>query len=316
MIADLQHVGIDVSKLRLDVHIHPRGEVFSVDNCRTGRGKLIAKLRRLKIAAVGVEASGGYEREAADTLAEAGFTIHVLDPAQVRAFARSMKARAKTDALDAAMIARYVAAAQDILVAHEPDPPRQCLADLNAYRRKLVAESNGLTSLLDTIQETLVRRFIGKRLTAIKTEIAALECEIRKRIAGEPRLASRFAKLRSLPGVGPVLAATLMADLPELGHIGAKRIASLVGIAPHARQSGQTDRGGRCSGGRKAIRDVLYMATLSAIKARMSHLYPFYSRLRSAGKPFKKVMVAVMRKFLTIINAIIRDNSTFNGKPA
>jgi transposase len=314
MIADLQYVGIDVSKLRLDVHIHPHSEVISLDNYPDGHGKLITKLKRFKIAAVGLEASGGYERQAADTLAEAGFTVYVLDPAQVRAFARSMKARAKTDALDAAMIARYLAAAQDILTAHKPDPLRRRLAELNAYRRKLIAERNGLVALLDTTHEPLVKRLMSKRLGAIKREIATLEDEIRKQIASQPHLAERFAKLQSLPGVGPVLATTLITELPELGHIGAKRIASLAGVAPHARQSGQTDRGGRCSGGRKTIRDVLYMATLSALKARMPHLYPSYNRLRSSGKPFKKALVACMRKFLTIINAIIRDNAQFNYK--
>lgn len=315
MIADLQYVGIDVSKLRLDVHIHPLGEVLSVDNCPAGFGKLIARLKRLKTAAAGVEASGGYERQAANALMQAGFTVHVLDPAQVRAFARSMKTRAKTDALDAAMIARYVAAAGNVLISHESDAALENLAALNHYRRRLVEEINGLTSLLDTVTQAVVRRLVEMRRVTIRSEIVVLEREIKERVAAASHLAERFVMLKSLPGVGPVLAATLMAELPELGRIGAKRIASLVGVAPHSRQSGQTDRGGRCGGGRKPVRDVLYMATLSAIKAKMQHLEPFYTRLRQAGKPFKKALVACMRKFLTIINAIVRDNSTFKAKP-
>lgn len=315
MIAQSQYVGIDVSKLRLDVHVHPSGEAFSSGNCRAGLRNLGAKLRRWNIEGVGLEASGGYERQAADALVEAGFTVYILDPAQVRAFARSMKIRAKTDPIDAAMIARYVAAAHDVLMAYRPDAERESVAALNMYRRKLIEERNGLLSLLDTMREAVVRRSVERRMTVIARELLILQREIKNRLAASPSLAARSSRLRSLPGVGPVLAATLIAELPELGHIGAKRIASLVGVAPHARQSGQTDKGGKCSGGRKQVRDVLYMATLSAIKSKMPHLEPFYRRLRNAGKPFKKALVAAMRKFLTIINAIVRDNAEFKYKP-
>jgi transposase len=316
MIAQLHDVGIDVSKHRLDVHVHPAGEAFSCGNDRPGLRMLIARLRRWSITAIGLEASGGYEGEAASALVEAGFIVYLLDPAQVRAFARSMKTRAKTDPIDAAMIARSVLAARDVLLAYRPDADREGVAALNLYRRKLLEERNGLLSLLDTVSETMVRRSVERRLRVIRRELLVLQREIENRLAASPALTERCARLRRLPGVGPVLAATLIAELPELGHIGAKRIASLVGVAPHARQSGQTDRGGKCGGGRKQVRDVLYMATLSAIKAKMPHLEPFYSRLRKAGKPFKKALVASMRKFLTILNAVIRDNAEFKYKPS
>jgi transposase len=315
MIAQLHDVGIDVSKHRLDVHVHPAGEAFSCGNDRPSLRMLIARLRRWRIAAIGLEASGGYEGEAASALVEAGFIVYLLDPAQVRAFARSMKTRAKTDPIDAAMIARYVLAARDVLLVYRRDADREGVAAINLYRRKLVEERNGLLSLLDTVGDTMVRRSVERRLTVIRRELLVLQREIEKRLAASPALAERCARLRRLPGVGPVLAATLIAELPELCHIGAKRIASLVGVAPHARQSGQTDKGGKCCGGRKQVRDVLYMATLSAIKAKMPHLEPFYRRLRVAGKPFKKALVASMRKFLTILNAIIRDNAEFKCKP-
>jgi transposase len=316
MIADFQYIGIDISKLRLDVHIHPVSRRFTVDNNRSGLRQLIARLRCMKVKGIGLEATGGYERLAADALVAAGFTVYYLHPAQVRDFAKSMKALAKTDVIDAAMIARYVGMAADVLVPHKPDEARECLAELNAYRRMLIAERNSHKSLLDTTGEAVVRRLIQKRLKDIAREIRILERQIKAHVADDPRLAEPFTRLKSLPGVGPVLAATLISDLPELGQIGAKRIASLVGVAPHARQSGQTSRAGRCVGGRKSVRDVLYMAALSAIKAKMPHLEPFYSRLRQTGKPFKKVMVAVMRKFLTIINAIIRDKSELRTKSA
>jgi transposase len=314
MIAELQCVGIDVSKERLDVHLYPRGDAFNVANSSAGLTTLKARLKQLKIKAIGLEASGGYERRAANELAAAGFLVNVVDPAQVRSFARAMKTRAKTDAIDAAMIARYLAAAGDVLIAHQPDVARERLGVLAAYRRRLREECKALKSLLDTTAEPLVQRLISKRLAVIAGEIKHLEAQIRSQIAADPALAERASRLACLPGVGPVLTATLLAELKELGQISAKRIASLIGVAPHARQSGKTTRSGKCGGGRKAVRDVLYMATLSAIKARMPHLYPFYQRLRTAGKPFKIALIAAMRKFLTIINAIIRDNAQFNYK--
>lgn len=315
MIAELQYIGIDVSKERLDVHLHPCGEAFSVANSSAGLAALKARLKRLKLKRIGLEASGGYERKAADDLAAAGFPVNVVDPAQVRSFARAMKTRAKTDAIDAAMIARYLAVAGDVLMAHKPEAARQRLGELAAYRRKLREDSKALKSLLDTATDPMVLRLAGNRLTTISAEIKLLESEIKARLAADPALAERAARLASLPGIGPVLTVTLIAELKELGNIGAKRIASLAGVAPHARQSGKTSKSGKCGGGRKTVRDVLYMATLSAIKARMPHLYPFYQRLRTAGKPFKVALIAAMRKFLTIINAVVRDNAEFISKP-
>lgn len=311
MLADLHFIGIDVSKERLDVHLHPAGRAFSAANTPAGFAALIARFRRLGVGAIGFEASGGYEKRAANALAAAGFTVHILDPAQVRCFARAMKSLAKTDAIDAAMIARYVATARDVLRAYTPDAARERISALAAERRRLKDEEKALNSRRDTTSEPVLRRMQQQRLKLIAAGIAELEAEIATQIEADETLAQQAARLRSLPGVGPVLTMTLIAELPELGRTGPRQLASLVGVAPHARQSGKIARSGKCSGGRKPVRDVLYMATLSAIRAKLPHLHPFYKRLREAGKPFKVALIATMRKFLTIINAVIRDNTDF-----
>ena len=316
MLAEIQFIGIDVSKDRLDVHLHPEGEAFSVENTAAGLKVLKRRLRQLKVAAIGLEASGGYEKPAADALATAGWRVHVLEPSQVRAFARALKKRAKTDAIDAAMIARYLALAGEVQVAHQPEPARERIRNLEHYRRMLQEEDKTLRSLLDTIPEPTVRRLIAKRRAVILTEIKTLAREIKAQIAADPALARLAARLMSVAGVGPVFTATLIAHLKQLGQIGPKKLASLVGLAPHPRQSGKTTLSGKCGGGRKPVRDVAYMATLSAIKARMPHLYPFYKRLREAGKPFKVALIAAMRKFMTILNAIVRDETEFRHATA
>ena len=197
------------------------------------------------------------------------------------------------------------------LISHKPDQARERIRELEHYRRMLQEEDKALKSLLDTTREPTVRRLLAKRRVVILSQIKTLAAEIKAQIAADPGLARLAARLMSIDGVGPVFTATLIANLKELGHTSSKKLASLVGLAPHPRQSGKTNPGGKCSGGRKPVRDVAYMATLSAIKARMPHLYPFYKRLRANGKPFKVALIAAMRKFLTILNAIIRDDSEF-----
>lgn len=311
MVAGLQFVGIDVSKERLDVRLHPSGKPLTVANTPAGFASLIAKLQRLAIASIGLEASGGYEKQAANALVAGGFIVHVLNSSQVRRFTTAMKIKAKTDALDAAAIAFYVATAKDILLPYQPDPARDRISALAAQRRRLNNEVKEIASLLGTTTEPLLKRMHQRRLSVIDSDIAELEAAIKAEIASDEVLSQQASRLMSLPGVGPVLTATIIADLPEIGRIAAKNLASLVGVAPHARQSGKTTRSGKCGGGRKSVRDVLYMATLSALKARMPHLHSFYRRLREAGKPFKVALIATMRKFLTMLNAIMRDNTEF-----
>lgn len=307
MIADESVAGIDVSKQRLDVHIAPSGRRLSLANTGKGHAQLIARLRQLAVQRVGLEASGGYERAVVRALSEAGLATHVLPPARVRALARAMGTLAKTDPIDAAMIARYLLVVPD-QPAHRPDRARERLDELASLRRQLIAERNKLASRLDIASEPLVRRILARLQQNVLGNIARLDAEIASHIRSTP-LKARYDILIAVPGVGPVLAATLLCDLPELGAANPKQLASLVGVAPHARQSGRTTRPGQCTGGRATVRNVLYMATLSALKAKVPALRPFYDRLRANGKPFKLAINATMRKFITILNAIVKQST-------
>lgn len=311
MIDQTLHIGIDVSKDRLDVHIHPLSQSWTVPNSQQGFASLIARLVRLGPVAVGIEASGGYERRLADALCNAMVPVYILAPARVRGFARALGQLAKTDAIDAAMIARYLATARAGLSPYVVDPVRTQLSALLAHRSRLIAERSGLASQRQTEDEPLVLAMIAERLGTIAKDLGRLEEAMRRLIAANPALRDRHQRLCRVPGVGPVLARTLLADMPELGHIPAKSAAALIGVAPHARQSGRTVRAGRCWGGRKHLRDIAYMAVLSAIKMNDPVLAGFYKRLRTRGKPFKLAMVATIRKLITILNAIARTDPEF-----
>jgi len=311
MIQEQTFVGIDASKLRFDGYAHPCGERFSGGSLPSDIAMLTGQVAALKPVAVGLEASGGYERKLADSLHAAGLEVHILPPARVRGFARAVGQIAKTDALDAAVIAQYLAATRHRLKPYAPDPARSRLSALSAHRRRLVAEKSGLASQLDTIDEPLVREMITARMARIALDVATLDKTMRTLLASTARLGQRHKRLLQVTGVGPVLATALLADLPELGQVSPKVVAALVGVAPFARQSGASQRSGRCYGGRKHLRDIAYMGALSAIKAKDPILEPFYKRLRNNGKPFKLAMVATIRKLLTILNAIARTDPAF-----
>ena len=309
-------VGIDVSKARLDVSVHPSAERFSVGNDAAGIKQLAAKLCELAPAGVALEASGGYEKAAAKRLFAKGLPVYLVDPAQVRSFARALRRRAKTDEIDAAVIARCLAATIEALRPFTPDPCAERLSALVNYRCRLIAEKKGLISYCDSTDDKVVLAMVARQIATLTLRIATLDKKITASIAEHPAFAAQAKLMRTAPGVGPVLAATLIAQLPELGRLDRKKIASLVGVAPHARQSGKTDRGGKCVGGRRHVRNVLYMAALSAVTAKMTVLWPFYNRLRQSGMAFKPAIVGVMRKLLTIVNAMVRDQKTFQQAPA
>ena len=311
MIPELLFVGIDVSKARFDVFVYPADKRWSTGSSPTQIGALASRLLGLGPVVVGLEASGGYERRLADSLHAAGLKVHILPPARVRNFAKAMGQLAKTDMIDAAVIARYLATVHAHLTPYEPNPVRSRLSALAAHRRRLVAEKSGLTSQLDTIEEPLVRDMLEVRLRIIDTDIATLDRAMRDLLKATPGLRKRHDRMCKVTGVGPVLATALIADLPELGTVSSKVIAALVGVAPHARQSGSSNRQGKCSGGRKHLRDIAYMAALSAIKVKDPVLGAFYQRLRSKGKPFKLAIVATIRKLVTILNAIARTDPAF-----
>lgn len=298
-------VGIDVSKDRLDVAVRPSGETFAVVRNAAGLEQLTARLLKTGPRLVALEATGGFETIAAATLASAGLPIVVVNPAQIRAFAKAIGERAKTDPIDAAVIAHF-AEATNPPVRPLPDEATRLLADLVARRRQIVE--------MMAAEGQRERRLINKRLKksilrlrkVMEQELAELDGEIDDAVRGSPVWREKENLLASVPGVGPIIARTLLAELPELGTLGRKQIAALAGLAPFTRQSGQWRGKSFIGGGRTAVRTVLFMGALVA-KRHNPILKAFYDRLLAAGKPKMLALIAVARKLLTILNAILRD---------
>jgi transposase len=304
-------VGIDVSKDRLDVHVRPSGEAFAVPRDGAGLEQLAAKLRGLAPDLVVLEATGGFEATVAAAVAGAGLPLAIVNPAQIRAFARAVGRLAKTDRLDAALIARFAEQ-----VRPEPRPlageQAQALAELVVRRRQVVEMIGMESNRRRQARSPKILRGIERTLAALQAALAELDQEIDSQVRGSPAWRATEDLLTSVPGVGPITARTLIAELPELGRITRRRIAALVGVAPVNRDSG-TSRGRRAiAGGRTTVRNVLYMAALTAIR-RNPIIKAAYDRLRSRGTPAKAAIVAAMRKLLTILNALLRDGQTWRS---
>jgi transposase len=300
------NVGIDVSMKRLDVAILPAGARFSVANDDAGWAELVDRLRQFAIAAVGLEPTGGYERGIVRALLAAGLSVRRINPAKLRQFARAHGVLAKNDRLDARMIAAYVA-----LIPTRPvqaDPAVERLAEILTMRRQLCDEHVAVINQASHLEDAMLRRIAKRRLARLQADIALLDKRLADTVAAEPSLARRYRLLVSMPGVGATLACTLLALLPELGQIGRKQIAALVGVAPYDFDSGKL-KGHRCIyGGRATVRTVLYMAALSACRFNPA-LKRFHQRLAAAGKKPKIAIVAVMRKMIATLNAMLRDAS-------
>jgi transposase len=300
-------IGIDVAKDQLDVHVFPSDDAFAVARDSEGLAALIERLRPLDPHLVVLEATGGFELTVAAALVSAAIPLAVVNPRQIRDFARATGQLAKTDALDAKVIARFAAKVQPE-ARPVPDEQARALGELVARRRQVIemmtAERNRRRQL---ISRRLLKS-VDRLLAVLQKELTELDHDIGEGIRGTPVWRERDELLRSVPGVGDVVARTLIADLPELGRLDRKQIAALVGIAPINRDSGKM-RGKRTTwGGRAKVRSVLYMAALVASR-RNPVLAAFYRRLVAAGKPKKLALTAVMRKLLTILNAMVRNKT-------
>jgi transposase len=298
-------VGIDVSKDRLDVHLRPGGEAFAVTRDGQGIDALVAALAKVVPRLIVIEATGGFETVVAAGLAAAGLPLAIVNPRQIRDFARAIGRLAKTDALDAEVIARFAEAVQPE-PRPLPDEAARELGELVARRRQLiemiVAENNRRRSLTRAKPIKTVDRV----LATLQKQLTAIESDIDDSIRGSPAWQATENLLLSVPGIGSKIARTLIAELPELGTLDRRQIAALVGLAPFNRDSGLM-RGRRAiAGGRKVVRNALYMSILVAIRRNLP-LAATYDRLRHAGKPAKVAIVACMRKLLIILNAIVRD---------
>ena len=298
-------VGIDVSKDRLDVAVRPSGEVFAVARDADGLDALIAKLTPLAAAAIAVEATGGYETVVAASLAAAGLPVVVVNPAQVRAFAQALGKRAKTDPIDAGVIAHFVEATKPS-VRPLPDEATRLLADLVARRRQIVAMMGAERQRQKRLTNKRLQRSILRLLAALQKELSSLETDIDDAVRGSPAWRDKEDLLVSVPGIGKIIARTLLAELPELGSLDRRKIAALVGLAPWTRQSGKWKGKSFIGGGRAGVRANIFLGAMTAARHNPG-LKAFRDRLVQAGKPKLVALVATARKLLTILNAIVRD---------
>lgn len=300
-------VGIDVSKGRLDVVVRPSREMRSFVNEEPGFAELVAWLKPLEPALVVLEATGGYQAPVVAALSVARLTAAVVNPRQVRDFARATGRLAKTDLLDAEIIALF---AETLKPEPRPlpDEETQALQAVVARRRQLVEMITAESNRLGMATVRAVRDDIQEHITWMRRRLKDVDEELYDSLKKSPLWRVKEQLLRSAPGVGRVTTCTLVAQVPELGHLTGRKIAALIGLAPFNRDSG-TLRGKRAIwGGRADVRQVLYMATLTAIKASPS-LKAFYERLKAAGKPTKVALVACMRKLLIRLNAMVRDGT-------
>ena len=307
-------VGIDVSKDRLDVAVRPTGETFAVGRDADGLEALIARLAPFAPAAIAVEATGGYETVVAASLAAAGLAVVVVNPAQVRSFAQALGRRAKTDPIDAQVIAHFIEATKPA-VRPLPDEATRLLGELVARRRQIVGMIVAERQRQKRLTEKRLQQSIARLLAALQKELSALETAIDDAVRGTPAWREKEDLLASVPGVGKIIARTLLAELPELGSLDRRKVAALVGLAPWTRQSGQWRGKSFIGGGRASVRAALFLGAMVAARHNPD-LKLFRNRLIAAGKPKLVALVATARKLLTILNAILRDKRPWHPQNA
>jgi transposase len=307
---DVITVGIDVSKDRLDVAVRASGEQFVVERSARGLDELVLRLKAIGPALVALEATGGFETVVTAALAAAGLPVVLVDPSKVRAFATAIGQRAKTDPIDAALIAHFAEAVKPVVRAL-PDAETQLLADLVQRRRQIIemigAESQRLKRSPDRL-----RKSIERLLKALQKELTAVDDDIDGAVRSSKAWLEKERLLTSVPGIGKAISRTMIGELPELGRLNRKEIAALVGVAPFTRQSGAWRGKSFIGGGRAGVRAALFMGALVA-KQHNLVLKAFFDRLVAAGKPKMVALIAVARKLLTVLNAIIRDQKSWQS---
>lgn len=311
--AEAIFAGVDVSKETLDVALHPSGEYWQESNDGAGRTRLASRLKAAGPALVVLEATGGIERSAVIALGLAGLPVVVINPRQVREFARATGELSKTDRIDARILALFGERIRPEVRAL-PDEAARELEAFVVRRRQLIDMLTAEKNRLSQAQAPALRKNISTHIRWLEKQLGGVDADLDKRIKESPLWREREQLLTSVPGIGPVTSRTLIAELPELGALGRREIAKLVGVAPLARDSGRM-RGRRSVwGGRAPVRTALYMAALSATRFNVE-IRSFYLRLREVGKPAKVALVACMRKLLTILNAIVRSGEPWRPLP-
>lgn len=302
-------VGIDVSKDRLEVHVLPSGERRAMANTGQGIRQLKRWLGRFDVGLVVIEATGKWHKPVWRSLFAAAVPVAMIDPYKARMFAKATGILAKTDRLDAALLARFASVMAPPL---RPPPPLLLdeLAELVAGRDAAVAERTGLKNQLVAAMVPFLRSQLAGRIATLSDHIKAIETQIKARIAADPGLARRFDVLTSIPGIGATVASSLIARLAELGTLADKKIAMLAGLAPIADQSGRHDGRRVIWGGRANIRRMLYLAAVAAARCNPA-LADFFRRLKAAGKPSKIALIAVARKLVLLANTLLANNRTW-----
>ena len=306
-------IGIDVSKAMLDVHVHPDGSRFRVRNDAGGFEALIARCPPSPSCLVVMEATGRYHRAAHVYLHGAGFQVAVVNPYRSRRFADITGRLAKTDRIDAEVLARF-GAAIELGTTAPPSAAMAGIIELTVARRQVVEERIRLEHRKEAVVSSLVRSQIDDRIALCARQCKDLDAALLDLIRSEPAVARRYEILTSIRGIGPTTATTLMAEMSELGSANAAQIAALAGVAPMNRDSGLYRGRRMIRGGRMGARNALYMAAIVAVRWNDS-LKVFYDRLRAAGKSFKIAITAVMRKLLVLANLLVREDRPWSPTP-
>lgn len=307
-------VGLDISKDAVDVHVQPTGECFVAGTDEAALATVVQRVQAMAPTLVVLEATGGYEIPVAAALATAGLPVAVVNPRQIRDFARATGHLAKTDALDARVIARFAEAVQPA-VRPLPTAQAQMLSDLVARRRQVVDRLGAELNRHRQARAAQLQHRIAGHVAWLRQALGELDRDIAQLIRSSPVWRAQETRLTSMPGIGDVTAQALIADLPELGQLDRRRIAALVGLAPFNRDSGQWRGRRMIGGGRPAVRRALYMATIVAIQYNPA-IAAGYQRLVSGGRPKKVALVAAMRKLLTTLNAMLRDQRPWEARIA
>jgi len=299
------YVGVDVSKDRLDVHVLPSGQAFAVARDGKGLNELIERLSSVRPRLIAVEATGGFETIVAAAIAGAHLPLAVINPAQVRHFAQAIGKRAKTDPIDAAVIARFAEAVKPE-PRELPDEPARLLSELVGRRAQVIEMLVAERQRERRASALRVRKSLARHIATLEKELPEIDRDIDAMVCGSPVWRDKEDLLVTFPGVAHKIARNVLADLPELGRLTRRQIASLVGVAPFTRQSGRWKGKSMIAGGRPFVRAAIFMAAFSAIRCNPV-LRDFYQRLLAHGKPKMVALIAVARKVLTILNAMLRD---------
>jgi transposase len=307
-------IGVDVAKKKLDVFVRPAAESWTSSNDENGIVECVQKLQERKPQLVVLEATGGWEMPLAAALAIASVPVAIVNPRQVRSFARALNLFAKTDAIDAELLAHFAE-----VVNPEPravnEPATEKLSELVTRRRQVIAMTVAEKNRLGAARSENIRQRISYLLHVLKDELKSIDDEMKDEIQRSPIWREKDELLQSVPGVGPTVSRTLLAELPELGQLNRKQVAALVGLAPFNRDSGTLQGRRTIWGGRSQVRTALYMAVVAALRCN-TVLKRFYRSLRDAGKPAKVALTACMRKLIVVLNALLRDGVRWSPEVA